>query len=406
MILLYIKKNALRYLFFALFLFFIMNMLITRQQRTRVSLYNDALHYLEQHEDSLQTDIPDDYERYIQKVTSIENLEGKEDISEEDRLDIFMLQYKITQSDMVWINSRLNAPGEVAPTVSSDRTLLRLLNNDYKPAFSLKGETENRILVETRNLRRYGDTEYEHKIAELSLENLKKIDTSYDDYYSVYGFSMYLPKLQSDYMFVLLIAVLSFSMFSSLREKGYLMWISTLRSSVNGFAIRFHLAGLMLVILSFLVYFGLFTGRIVAYLPHSEIFNAPAQVLVGSENLLFPLTVGEYYAVSGLVKCLFVMAVYSLVSLISLVSKNSIIAFALSALLCGGIMGMGNAGHGVMGALFSGDLSCISDYPYTNFFGEPVNSMAIIICVPIIVIILAALTVRFAAKKLCCNGAA
>lgn len=406
MILLYIKKNALRYLFLAVFLFFIMNMLQTRQQRTRVNLYNDAVNYLEQHKDSLQTDIPNDYERYSQKVTSIENLEGKEDISEEDRFDIFMLQYKITQSDMAWINSHLNAPGEVTATVSRDRTLLRILNNDYEPTFSLSAETENRILVETRNLRRYGDSEYEHKIAELSLEKLNEIDINYSGNHSVYGFSFYLPMLQSDYMFMLLVAVLSFSMFSSLREKGYLMWISTLRSSVNGFAIRFHIAGLMLVILSFMVYFGLLTERIFAYLPDKDILNAPAQVLVGSENLLFPITVGEYYALSGLVKCLFVVAVYSAVSLISLVSKNSIIAFALSALFCGGVIGAGSASHGVVGALLSGDLGSINDHPYTNFFGNPVNSIAIIICVPIIFIVLAALAVRLAAKKLCRGGAA
>ena len=147
MILLYIKKNALRYLFLAVFLFFIMNMLQTRQQRTRVNLYNDAVNYLEQHKDSQQTDIPNDYERYSQKVTSIENLEGKEDISEEDRFAIFMLQYKITQSDMAWINSHLSAPGEVTSTVSRDRALLRVLNNDYEPTFSLSAETENRIFV-------------------------------------------------------------------------------------------------------------------------------------------------------------------------------------------------------------------------------------------------------------------
>lgn len=155
-----------------------------------------------------------------------------------------------------------------------------------------------------------------------------------------------------------------------------------------------------------LILFGLFRTVYGKDLPDKDILNAPAQVLLVSENLLFPITVGEYYALSGLVKCIFVMAVYSAVSLISLVSKNSIIAFALSALFCGGVAGAGSASHGVVGALFSGNLGSINDYPYTIFFGEPVNSIVIIVYVPIIFIVLAALAVRLAARRLCCGGAA
>lgn len=406
MILLYIKKNILKYLLLSLFLFFIMDLWQSRQQYTRVELYNPAVNYLEEHTENLKSDISVDYEHYNQKVISIESLEGREGIDEEDRLAIFMMQYKITQSDMVWINDRLNAPGEVTDTISGDRTLLQILNNDYSPTFSLRTETENRILMETRNLRRFSPTEYEHRLAEISFEKLNEIDVDYSGNYSVYGFSLYLPMLQSDYMFMLLIAVLSFSVFSELREKGYLMWISTLKASINGFAIRFHVAGLMLVTLSFFTYFGLFTGRVLAFIPNMDIFNAPAQVLVGSENLLLPFTVGEYYVLSGLVKWLFVIAIYSAVSLISLVSKNSIIAFALSAMFCGGVIGAGSANYGVVGALLSGNLGNINDYPYINFFGEPVNSLVIIVSVTVIFIILTAVAVRLAAKKLCYGGAA
>lgn len=407
MILLYFRKNIFRFLLAALVLF----MLVDIQQKSKseydsyneYDLYDYAVIYVDNNTDDLYEQAHTDKQLYSDRIYSIQNLEGKDDLQNDS--DAFMPEYKLTQSDMAWINTQYNKPGEVSPTVYYDSILLDVITEEYLPRWNLASVIENEIKLDRRNLHRYQPTEYDYKLSEVRLAAAEGIDIGYSDNAPSFGVSFYLPRFEGDLFIVLLVMLLSFTMFSKLRENGYLKYTATAKQGISRFAIKQYAAGILLVLAAFIIYTAGHIIYAVMYLPELSILSAPIQIINGYQSFVYPLTVGEYILLSVLVKLLFMLLVYSLTSFISLVSQNSIISFIANLLLAAVIWFLpALSDSAAIKGLFSGNIGVLSAEQYVNLFGAPVFAPIVLITVYIMFIVIIAAVIGLFGKQLCRNG--
>ena len=409
MIRLYLSKNIVRFLCASLVLF----MLVDIQQKSRseselrdgYELYEYSRAYVENNSSELYDNAHNDNKKYFDKRVAIEFMENRTDLDENDRLAIIMGKYKFTQSDMAWVNAQYNKPGEVSPTVYYDSVLLDMIIREYSPRWNLASVTDNTIKLCRRNLRRYQPDEYDYKLSEVSLAAAEQINAGYNDTTLSFGVTFYLPRFEGDMFIALLIMLLCFTMFSRLRENGYLKYAAASRQGINRFAVKQYTAGIILVTAAFIIYT---VGHILyasLYLGGFDILSAPIQIINGYQDFVYPLGIGEYILLSAVIKLLFLQLIYSLTCLISLISKNSIISFCISLLAGAVIWILPNISEsGAIKGLFSGNMGALSTQQYINIFGTPAFAPAVLITVYVLLIAVIFSVIAVFGKRLCRNG--
>ena len=409
MIRLYLTKNILRFLCAALVLF----MLVDIQQKSRAEnelqnayeLYEYARAYVEDNSAALYDNAHNDAEKYFDKRVAIEYMQDRTDLDENDRLAIIMGKYKFSQSDMAWVNSQYNKPGEDYPTVYYDSVLLDMLIKEYSPRWNIASVTDNTIKLCRRNLRRYQPGEYDYKLSKISLAAAEQINAGYSDTAVSFGVTLYLPRFESDMFIALLILLMCFTMFSKLRENGYLKYAAASRQGINRFAVKQYAAGIILVTAAFIIYAA---GHILyasMYLTDVDILSAPIQIINGYQDFVYPFSIGGYMLLSAGVKLLFLQLLYSLVCLISLISKNSIISFCISLLAGAAVWLLPNiTDSGAIKGLCAGNMGALSSEQYINILGTPVFAPAVLITVYVLLIAVIFSAIALFGKKLCRNG--
>lgn len=409
MILLCYRKNILKFLFATIILFLLTDI----QQKSRekyetyneYDLYNYAYSYVNENSDNFYEKAHSDKQKYFNKRVAIEFMENRQELDEEDRFALLMGEYRLTLSDVVWINTQYNKQGDISPTVYYDNVLMDMIIEEYQPRWNLTNIVQNEITLDHRNLRRYNPSEYNYKLSEIRLKAASKIDLYYNKTSPSFGITFYLSRFEGDLFMPILIALLCFSIFSKLRENGYLKYIATLKIGINRFAIKQYFAGFLLTLSAFAIYV---TGYLIyanTYLPDLTILSAPIQIINGYQDFVYPLTIGGYILLSINIKLLFTLFIYSITSIISLVSKNSIISFALNLLLLLSLWSVSTTiNDGAFKGILSGNLGVISAEQYVNIFDIPVYSPVVLIIAYILPIGIIAMAMYLFSRKLCNSG--
>lgn len=276
-------------------------------------------------------------------VSSIEYYESYDkDVANEtldDLMDILTGNVSYANYDMaVWKKEMLNMPGKYSETVSDDAYMLSQLSRRLANQNTFEESLENNIEIMNRGIRRdAGQTEKYGAV----LSELQKVDTEFAVADTII-IDKILKYIEADYFIIILIVLSVFSIFSSVLQNKISNHILVSKMGMKKFALSQIAVTLGIILLGLVIYYA---GVILALSKGNigEIpWSLPIQAINGYENISFAFSVGQYFLISVVIKAIYCIFITSVVLLISILCKNTVISAVLSFAGCYGLVNLYN----------------------------------------------------------------
>lgn len=299
--------------------------------------------------DGLFAGLHEDYEEMstlIDAIEAFEEYEGEIPDVELDIMDILSGSSSYMTYDMlIWKEQMLKAPGQYTDTVEQDDRMLRWLSADLSNQENFEGIIENQREIMRRGIRRGGPEVVKY---EKVLDSLSRIEYDFPIKDTLHAVEL-LNYLENDWYILVLLAVMTFSFFSTSNQQKVTNQVLVSRFGMRRFA-RAQIVSAMIIsgVCMALYYLGVALIQCewdISTVPWSH----PIQAIVSYENILQDMTIFEYMMANIGLKMLFCFGFVSIVLLISSLSPNNIVSFAGTAVLLGCVyMLVGNPEYGAL----------------------------------------------------------
>ena len=332
--------------------------------------------YYEGNKESFYERLTQDYQTSLQKMGAIGNLVGYEGPIETEE-GSFINQYKANIEILEWQRSQEEAPGLYTPTVRDDAQMLWKLYRAMEGSENLSFNVENGKELMRREMRRQPEGSYRYLTREKAYEAYSAIDQEFE-LVDPSGANFFLQFFESDMIIFALLGLLNFGIFASLIQKKRADVVAISKMGMKKFTRHRILAAFFINTIVYFVYTFLLLFIVGRSLLNRELLEAPLQILQFYGTVPMAVSVGEYLVISVLLRYLLCMALCAVVLLISMVSRQTIIALAGVIILIGIQMYIGgkpqvDANPDLLVAACSGTVrEMIQNLPYINIFGYPV----------------------------------
>ena len=275
-------------------------------------------------------------EQTVAAIYNFDAYEGEIPEGELSDLDILSgISVSTINLDMaLWRNQMLNSPGKFSNTIANDELVIRQL------AFRLDNQEnfgqilENQKEIMRRGIRRGGSKVIKY---EMALTELKKINTDFDIADTWFTEQLF-TFLENDWYILALISLSLFSVFSTANQEKITNCILISKLGIRRYT-RLQLAASVVICIGCLIFY--YTGAVFIY----SLFNVqaipwemPIQAIVGYENILLSISVLDFFLLMAGMKFLFCFCVAGIVLLVSVVSRNTVIAVMGTLAVCGGLI--------------------------------------------------------------------
>ena len=303
-----------------------------------------------------------------QLVDDIRNFKTYEDGLPQTSLDPLLAaagaESYVNYEMVVWREEMLGMPGRFAATVFDDSLMLSQLAERLKNQKHFQANYENNLEVLRRAIRRGDEDLAGYKAA---YNALRRVKTDFPVSDTIFADAL-LAYFESDIFILILMVLCNFSLFSMAAQNKITNTIRVSKMGLQRYALH-QIAAAAIITAGFLLLY--FAGIIVIFSNgnlRAVPWALPIQAVNGYENVVFPLSVGGYFAVCAGFKTIFLFLLVGVALFLSLCAKNMVVSAIFALALCGGLIGGAGLADGAFSALLTGGSKPLfADLPYFCF---------------------------------------
>ena len=320
-----------------LILFFCAFLLLQADGTFNQDFYDAQHRYMAEYDlwdrETFFVDLNAEVARLDQKFQDVDNFVGYEGVIPEGSTDRYG---EYTDYNMLlWRAQMYDAPGEYADTAYSDFRALNALANRLRNVRDIREIIANQEEIMNRGIRRGGVKLLKYQEC---LRQLQQIEFDYFPVVDTLDTDRLLDYLETDYFIIILVTLIFFAAFSTAAQEKITNLVLTTRTGMRRFAWAQVLVGLLLTLGVLILYYA---GVVLIYCRGelgNVVWQLPIQAIRGYDSILLNMRVWQYVLLSMGLKGLYCIALVGVVLLVSLLSKNNVIAAAGAILVCGGIV--------------------------------------------------------------------
>lgn len=349
--------------------------------------------FIQEHSEDWQETAKTAYLETIEKEGELESFQNYPVELERDIINV-----RIDRAALLWLEQMMADNGIYTDHLNNDVIFLNGLVSMAEHEVQMADSVENRLLLCTRNIKRYQDDAYLCKLYTKMLDNTQKIETAHATC-STLEAEAFFSYWKNDFVFLLMVLLTSFAGMTEFihSSNGRQVIISPI--SVRGYILKQYIWNLAFVILLYLAYMGttFFIWRKAAF--PMAVLRLPVQIIDGCQEVVFPFSIGQYLIFLSVLDLVVCLTVGAIIQFISFWSANVTISFSASVLL-------------LIVVLYNGYLDLpqvlAEGLPYISFYGEPIEKYWILSggCAGVLILcgVLMSLSVTLRMRSCCQKG--
>jgi hypothetical protein len=370
---LYFKRQMNFWIFYAGLLCVIFSIWQFSRIEAGLPFRKERKEFIEEHADEWGELATTLYHLTIQKESELHDFQNYPIELERDEMDICL-----DWAALLWLEEQYIESENYTGSLSSDVDFFSGLSMMAQSGEQMLYSREQRLLRCERNIERYRNDQYLCALYGKLLENTEKIETATISC-STLEAEAFFSYWKTDFAFCAIVLMSSFAGMTEFihGNAGKQMLISP--SSLKVYILKQYMYNLLSILALHLIYAGIIFAIWQSAAFPKEVLELPIQVIGGCQDVIFPMSVGQYL--------IFLIAAYDLVyvsagaiiQFISVLSANTTISFSLSALF------LGSVSYVVLSGLAE---SMTEGLPYISVCRKPIEKYYILIigCCGILII--------------------
>lgn len=305
---------------------------------------------------------------------------------------------RVDRAALLWLDQMMADNGVYTDNLNNDVIFLNGLVSMAEREATMADTVENRLLLYSRNIKRCQEDVYLCKLYTKMLEHTQKIETAHVTC-STLEAEAFFSYWKSDFIFLLLVFLTSFAGMTEFVHSSNGRQVIIAPVSAREYILKQYIWNLVFVMLLYLAYMGTtFLLWKKAAFP-SAVLGLPVQIIDGCQEVVFPLSAGQYLIFLSVVDLVVCLTVSAIIQFISFCAANVTISFSVSALF-------------LILVLYNGYLELpqvlAEGLPYVPVFDEPIEKYWILLggCAGTLILcgVLMGLSVTLRMKNCCQKG--